>query len=333
MASAVVAFIETFGIDEPAGCYDDIELTDTIVTWGANMAEMHPVLWSRVTDRKLSNNNVKIINLSTYTNRTSDLADIEIIFKPHTDLAIWNYIAREIIKRNAVDTKFVQDNCVFSTGFVNIGYGMRNNPNHPKFKPEEKEIVAKEVEKKVSDDEGITLQYLGIKSGDMMKMDKAGAAGNHWGISFEDFKKGLEPYTLDFVANLAKGNPDESIESFKQKLQALADYYIDKNRKIVSFWTMGMNQHQRGTWVNEQSYMVHMLLGKQAQPGNGAFSLTGQPSACGTAREVGTFAHRLPADMLVANPKHREITETIWNLPAGTLNSKIGAPFLKLCET
>ena len=39
-----------------------------------------------------------------------------------------------------------------------------------------------------------------------MKMDKAGAAGNHWGISFEDFKKGLEPYTLDFVANLAKGN-------------------------------------------------------------------------------------------------------------------------------
>ena len=152
----------------------------------------------------------------------------------------------------------------------------------------------------------------------------------HWGISFEDFKKGLEPYTLDFVANLAKGNPDESIESFKQKLQTMADYYIDKSRKVVSFWTMGMNQHQRGTWVNEQSYMVHMLLGKQAKPGRGAFSLTGQPSACGTAREVGTFAHRLPADMVVANPKHREMTEKIWKLPAGTLNGKIGSPFLKI---
>lgn len=330
MASAVVAFMETFGIDEPAGCYDDIELTDTIVTWGANMAEMHPILWSRVSNRKLSNPNVKVINLSTYTNRTSDLADIEIIFKPNTDLAIWNFIAREIIKRGAVNQKFVKDNCVFTTGFVNIGYGMRNNPDHPKFKPSEKDTVAKELSKIVSKNEGVSLQYLGIKAGDNMKMDNAAKGGNHWEISFEDFKTGLEPYDIDFVAQLAKGNPDESIESFKEKLKTLADYYIDKNRKIISFWTMGMNQHQRGTWVNEQSYMVHLLLGKQSIPGSGAFSLTGQPSACGTAREVGTFAHRLPADMVVANPKHRSITEKIWKLPEGTLNSKIGSHYVKI---
>ena len=36
------------------------------------------------------------------------------------------------------------------------------------------------------------------------------------------------------------------------------------------------------------------------RPGAGPFSLTGQPSACGTAREVGTFSHRLPADMVVS---------------------------------
>jgi nitrate reductase NapA len=62
------------------------------------------------------------------------------------------------------------------------------------------------------------------------------------------------------------------------------------------------------------------LLGKQAKPGSGAFSLTGQPSACGTAREVGTFTHRLPADMMVANGKHREVVENVWKVPAGTLN-------------
>ena len=69
----------------------------------------------------------------------------------------------------------------------------------------------------------------------------------------------------------------------------------------------------RGTWVNEQIYAIHLMLGKQSQPGNGAFSLTGQPSACGTAREVGTFSHRLPADMVVANPKHRAMTEKYGN--------------------
>ena len=53
MASAVAAFMQTFGIDEPSGCYDDIELTDTVVLWGANMAEMHPMLWARIVDQRL----------------------------------------------------------------------------------------------------------------------------------------------------------------------------------------------------------------------------------------------------------------------------------------
>lgn len=333
MASAVAAFMETFGIDEPAGCYDDIELTETIVTWGANMAEMHPILWARVTDRKLSNpDKVKVINLSTYTNRTSDLADIEVIFKPQTDLAIWNYIAREIVYNHpeSIDTEFVKNHCIFTTGFADIGYGMRSDIKHAKYFPAELDIAAKEKSKIVSEDEGVTLRYLGMKAGDVMEMKHNNAAGNHWEITFEDFKKALEPYTLDFVAKLAKGDDLEPLEDFKAKLQEMANLYIEKNRKVVSFWTMGMNQHTRGTWVNEQSYMVHFLLGKQAKPGSGAFSLTGQPSACGTAREVGTFSHRLPADMVVANPKHRAISEKIWKLPEGTINPKPGAHFMQI---
>ena len=94
---------------------------------------------------------------------------------------------------------------------------------------------------------------------------------------------------------------------------------------MVSYWTMGFNQHTRGTWVNEQAYMVHLLAGKQAKPGNGAFSLTGQPSACGTAREVGTFSHRLPADMVVDNAEHRAHSEKLWKLPPRTLNPKVGS--------
>ncbi len=69
----------------------------------------------------------------------------------------------------------------------------------------------------------------------------------HWEISFEEYKKSLEPYTLDYVAKISKGDPNEDIEVFKKKLQALADLYIEKGRKVVSFWTMGMNQHTRGT--------------------------------------------------------------------------------------
>lgn len=333
MASAVAGFMQTFGIDEPSGCYDDIELTDTVVTWGANMAEMHPILWSRVTDRKLTDpNRVKVVNLSTYTHRCSDLADIEIIFKPNTDLAIWNYIAHEIVFNypQSIDLEFVNKYTIFATGPVDIGYGLREDIKHPKYAPSELDTASKQKSKVLSKDEAEALSYLGYKEGDVLEMKNSEKAGNHWEITFDEFKKGLKVYTLDYTARVAKGDPQEPIEEFKKKLKMLADLYIEKGRKVVSFWTMGMNQHTRGTWVNEQSYMVHFLLGKQAKPGDGAFSLTGQPSACGTAREVGTFSHRLPADMVVDNADHRKHTEHLWKIPEGTLNPKPGPHIMQI---
>ena len=39
---------------------------------------------------------------------------------------------------------------------------------------------------------------------------------------------------------------------------------------------------------------------------------------------MGTFAHRLPADMVVMNGEHRALAETIWKLPEGTINPKPG---------
>jgi nitrate reductase NapA len=325
MASAVAAFMQVFGIDEPSGNYDDIELTDTMVLWGANMAEMHPVLWMRITDRKLNAPQVRVVNLTTASNMCSGIADLEIVFKPQTDLAIMNYLAREIVKRNAVNRDFVDKHCVFATGPTDIGYGMRDSTALA-FETE-KDTNGKERVNRLSAAEA-TAQ--GRQAGAEIEQKNRATADMHWLIGFEDFKKGVEPYTLDFVAELAKGDAEESLDDFKKKIRQLADLYIEQARKVVSFWTMGFNQHQRGTWVNEQAYMLHLLLGKQATPGNGAFSLTGQPSACGTAREVGVFSHRLPADMVVNNPKHRESAEKIWNLPAKTLNPKVGSHFTKL---
>ena len=127
MASAVAGFMQTFGIDEPSGNYDDIEHTDTMVLWGANMAEMHPVLWTRITDRRMSDPNVRVVNLTTISNRSSDTADLEIIFKPSTDLAIMNYLAREIVTRDAVNWDFVNKHCAFAAGPTDIGYGLRGS--------------------------------------------------------------------------------------------------------------------------------------------------------------------------------------------------------------
>ena len=129
MASAAYAFMRTFGMDEPMGCYDDFEAADAFVLWGSNMAEMHPILWTRLTDRRLSHPHVKVAVLSTFTNRSSDLADIPIVFKPGTDLAILNYIANHIISTGRVNQDFVNKHTSFVKGATDIGYGLR--PEHP----------------------------------------------------------------------------------------------------------------------------------------------------------------------------------------------------------
>ena len=109
------------------------------------------------------------------------------------------------------------------------------------------------------------------------------------------------------------------------KLQELGELYADPNVRVMSLWTMGFNQHTRGVWANNMVYNIHLLTGKISTPGNSPFSLTGQPSACGTAREVGTFSHRLPADMVVTNPEHRQITEKKWKLPDGLIPDWVGS--------
>ncbi|MBI3372219.1 MAG: nitrate reductase catalytic subunit NapA [Betaproteobacteria bacterium] len=290
MASAVAGFMRTFGIDEPMGCYDDLEHADAFVLWGSNMSEMHPILWSRLIDRRLTAKHVKVAVLSTFSHRSSELADLEITFKPQTDLAIMNYICNYIIQSGSVNEEFVKKNINFMKGVTDIGYGLR--PNHPL------ELVANNNGYPGAD---------GKPKGD----PNAAAA-----MTFDEFKQFVSEYTADKVSELS-GVP-------KDQLEALAKLYADPKTKVVSYWTMGFNQHTRGTWVNNMIYNCHLLVGKISEPGNGPFSLTGQPSACGTAREVGTFAHRLPADMVVMNPKHREIAEQIWKLPAGTIPGQIG---------
>src|SRR3954468_6184182 len=129
MASAAVGFMRTFGMDERMGCYDDIEAADAFVLWGSNMAEMHPVLWTRVTDRRLSAPHVRVAVLSTFEHRSCELADIELTFTPQTDLAILNFIAHHIISTGRVNKNFVEKHTTFLLGNPDIGYGLR--PEHP----------------------------------------------------------------------------------------------------------------------------------------------------------------------------------------------------------
>ena len=274
MASAVVGFMNTFGSDEPMGCYDDLDLGDTYILWGANMAEAHPVLFSRLIDNKLKHPGFRLIDIATRRTRTTKMADEYIAMRPHGDLAALNAIIHVILRDKLYNETFITQHVSFKRGKENAPYGLKD----------------KEVFNETPAD---------VKN-----------------LSFEEYKELMKPFTPQWGEKIS-GIPAGKIEE-------LAKIYTDKSRKVNSLWTMGVNQHSRGVWVNNLLYNLHLLTGKICQPGQNPLSLTGQPSACGTAREVGTFAHRLPSDMVVMNEAHRKKAAGIWGVAPDKIPAKVG---------
>src|SRR3546814_10846380 len=75
---------------------------------------------------------------------------------------------------------------------------------------------------------------------------------------FETFSKLVSEYTLEKVSALTGVEPGF--------LEELAELYADPDRKVMSLWTMGFNQHVRGVWANQMVYNLHLLTGKISEP-------------------------------------------------------------------
>ncbi len=90
--------------------------------------------------------------------------------------------------------------------------------------------------------------------------------------------------------------------------------WIGGSKGFLSLWTMGLNQSVIGVNKNLSLINLHLITGRIGKPGNGPFSLTGQPNAMG-GRETGGLANVLPAHRDVTNAAHRAEVEAFWNSP------------------
>lgn len=107
-----------------------------------------------------------------------------------------------------------------------------------------------------------------------------------------------------------------------QDLQKVAKLWANSDR-VLSLWSMGMNQSSEGTAKVRTLINLHLMTGNIGKPGAGPFSLTGQPNAMG-GREAGGLAHILPGYRLVKNPQHRTDLEALWGLKPGSISPEPG---------
>lgn len=98
---------------------------------------------------------------------------------------------------------------------------------------------------------------------------------------------------------------------------------LGESSRLITFWTMGVNQSLNGTFTSNAIINLHLATGQIGKAGCGPFSLTGQPNAMG-GRDCGYMCHALPGQRFVANAEHRTQMESLWGLPPGTIYPQPG---------
>lgn len=131
---------------------------------------------------------------------------------------------------------------------------------------------------------------------------------------FPEYTQVLQSYPPELVARRCGIRIDE--------LEQAARYWAENDR-VLSMWSMGLNQSSEGTAKVRSLINLHLMTASIGKPGAGPFSLTGQPNAMG-GREAGGLSHILPGYRVVKNPQHRAEVERHWGLPAGQIDPQPG---------
>ena len=104
MATAVVAYKQSFGFDAPPYTYADFEESDTIVLVGSNLCLAHPIMWERVMRNR---NKPEIIVVDPRRTETAMAATLHLPLKPKSDMDLFYGIARILIERDWIDREFL----------------------------------------------------------------------------------------------------------------------------------------------------------------------------------------------------------------------------------
>src|SRR5882724_10079253 len=131
---------------------------------------------------------------------------------------------------------------------------------------------------------------------------------NTWVNGFEEYKKSLEPFTMEF----AEKTCGLTIDTLKQVAQMIAEA-----EGVCILWAMGITQHTMGSDTSTAISNLLLVTGNYMRPGTGAYPLRGHNNVQG-ASDHGAMPNSLPGYQSVDDPEVRARFEAGWNvkLPA-----------------
>ena len=109
MATAHVAYKQSFGFDSPPFTYADFEESDTLIFIGANPCIAHPIMWQRVLRNK---KNPQIIVVDPRRTETAMNATQHLALRPKSDLTLLYGVANLLIHNDWLDRGFIERHTV-----------------------------------------------------------------------------------------------------------------------------------------------------------------------------------------------------------------------------
>ncbi len=243
----MAGYKRSFGSDGPPGSYEDLEHADVILLIGANIAENHPILCTRLD----ANKDKTLIVVDPRVTKTAMMADIYLPVKPRSDLALINAMLRIVIDEELYDKEFV---ALHTTGF-------------------------------------------------------------------DELRASLEPYTLEYAAQITGLEPE--------LIRKTALLYGRAKAAFIG-WTMGVNHSTKGTETVNAINNLALLTGNIGRAGASPFSITGQCNAMGT-REAG-FSSGIPGYRKFEKEEDREEIARLWNVPVERIPTQRGLAYPDIIE-
>ena len=116
MASAVAAHTRAFGEDVVPCSYDDLDEADLILLVGSNTAWCHPVIWQRI-EKAREQRGTKIVVIDPRRTETADMADLHVRVAPDGDVALFNALLTEMLRRGCLDEAYLASSVETPDGF------------------------------------------------------------------------------------------------------------------------------------------------------------------------------------------------------------------------
>ena len=106
MATAVVAYQESFGFDAPPFTYEDFEQSDVLVFVGSNVCIAHPIMWERVMRNP---HDPEIVVIDPRATETAMAATQHLPVRPKSDLTLLYGLAKLLVDRDWICREYVAD--------------------------------------------------------------------------------------------------------------------------------------------------------------------------------------------------------------------------------